>query len=124
MSVPQRSKKDNSFLQCTSNRMATPGPSLVRTLCCLLLPFLFLTLSTGYEDRGNGKCSLFIFDPNHHGTTFKTKLEERRGWQMMLKRGGHTLRRNEYQIVQVLPGLMEIGSEEYERSKTMTSERF
>lgn len=78
----------------------------------------------GYEYRGKGKCSLFIFDPNQHGTTFKTKLEERKGWQMMLKRGGHTLRRSEYQIVQILPGIMDTNSQEYQDSKILTSERF
>lgn len=52
------------------------------------------------------------------------KLEERKGWQMMLKRGGHTLKKNEYQIVQILPGIMDIGSQEYEESKILTSERF
>ena len=72
--------------------------------------------------KSTGKCSLFIFDPNHNGYTFKTKLNEGRGWQMMLKRGGHTLKRNEYQIVYVLPGLMDLDSEEYQNSKVISSQ--
>lgn len=83
--------------------------------------FNYFFVILGYEIKSTGKCSLFIFDPNHHGTTFKTKLNERKGWQMMLKRGGHTLKRNEYQIVYVLPGLMDVNSEEYHNSKIISS---
>jgi hypothetical protein len=109
-----------SSRQCTSNRMGT-----LELLSVRLINFVSsLILWAGYEHRGIGKCSLFIFDPNHHGTTFKAKLEERKGWQMMLKRGGHTLKRSEYQIVQLLPGLMDERSQEYEDSKIMSSVTF
>mmetsp|Transcript_4892 Transcript_4892/g.7454 ORF Transcript_4892/g.7454 Transcript_4892/m.7454 type:complete len:444 (+) Transcript_4892:44-1375(+) len=76
----------------------------------------------GYEKRV-GKSSLFIFDPNAHGTSLKSKLEEDKGWQVMVKRGGHTLRNSEYQIVYVSPGIV-TDNAEYERSKILTSEGF
>jgi hypothetical protein len=74
----------------------------------------------GYECRAD-KTFLFIFDPCSSGKTLKSHLQENKGWQMMLKRGGHTLRNSEYQIVCILPGLMDVESEEYHNAKILTS---
>jgi hypothetical protein len=112
------------YFQQDGHSRTLVGMNISLSFHALVFSLLPPSALSGYEYRGNGKCSLFIFDPNQHGTTFKVKLEERKGWQMMLKRGGHTLKRSEYQLVQVLPGLMVDGSQEYEDSKIMSSEKF
>jgi hypothetical protein len=86
----------------------------------------YYLLRVGYEQRVSknkpSTSSLFVFDPNVLGNKLLHKLLEGRGWQMLVKRGSHTLHNDEYQIVYVEPGLMDVGSEEYNRAKILTSD--
>jgi hypothetical protein len=101
----------------------------------------------GYE-AASDKTSLFVFDPSHRGDTIKRCLNEGsvrlqdqiallvselvinphllllvrvlQGWQRLLKRGLHTLRKNQYQIVYIKPGIM--SAQEREQSKVIGAE--
>lgn len=49
--------------------------------------------------------TLLILDPGTPGGKLAAALAQRCGWQRMLKRGAHTLRHQQYQLLFVQPGL-------------------
>ncbi|CAM9152532.1 unnamed protein product [Choristocarpus tenellus] len=60
--------------------------------------------------KGGGKVeavdTLLVFDPSHRGKEIKSALQNGgTGWARFLKRGVHTLRRRQFQVVAVRPGL-------------------
>lgn len=65
----------------------------------------------GYE-YNDKKTSILIFDPVSNGKTIKQKLlncvngEPNAGWQVMMKRGLHTMVKKDYQLVYVDEGIM------------------
>lgn len=64
----------------------------------------------GVERRRLGRESdeetlLLILDPSSRSAELASKLQAGGGWQGLVKRGLSTLRRREYQVVAVLPGI-------------------
>lgn len=54
--------------------------------------------------------TLLILDPGTPGPKLAAALRSQDGWQRLLKRGAHTLRQGQYQLLWVAPGLA--GAEE------------
>lgn len=69
----------------------------------------------GYETY-NGKKSLLIFDPASDPKKLKENLISKYNWQVMVKRGLHTIKHGEYQFVYIA-GESIMSTEERERSK-------
>jgi hypothetical protein len=65
--------------------------------------------------------NLLVLDPSSEGGKIYQTTRNKRGWQGLVKRGLHTLRHEEYQLVVVLPGLMVEGGEEWEMGKRLDS---
>lgn len=67
--------------------------------------------------------TLLVLDPGTPPAKLAAALHSRQGWQRLLKRGPHTLRHGQYQLVWVEPGLA--GEEERQRLKQVAAaERF
>jgi hypothetical protein len=49
--------------------------------------------------------TLLILDPGTPGDKLAAALSQRQGWQRLLKRGAHTLRHSQYQLLFVQPGI-------------------
>ncbi|KAL5128917.1 Ubiquitin carboxyl-terminal hydrolase ZUFSP [Glycine soja] len=60
--------------------------------------------------------SLLVMDPGHRTAALERSIREKVGWQKFIKRGVHTLRKLQYQLCYVDPG---IASEEMEKLKTI-----
>ncbi|ONK59060.1 uncharacterized protein A4U43_C08F2570 [Asparagus officinalis] len=69
----------------------------------------------GSQDR----CSLLILDPAQRTADLERCLTTNRGWQQLIKRGVHTLRKPQYQLCYVDPGTA--NGEELEQLKTIDS---
>uniref|UniRef100_A0A0D9VB57 UFSP1/2/DUB catalytic domain-containing protein n=1 Tax=Leersia perrieri TaxID=77586 RepID=A0A0D9VB57_9ORYZ len=65
----------------------------------------------GNQDR----YTLLILDPGHRTSDLERALRSKTGWQRLVKRGVHTLRKPQYQLCYVDPGIA--GSEEREELK-------
>lgn len=66
--------------------------------------------------------NLYVFDPSSKGEVTKKKLLAGNGsWRQQLKRGLHTFKKKEYQVVYVEEGIM--SNKERNESKIITSER-
>lgn len=63
--------------------------------------------------------SLLILDPGHKTVALDRSLRENFGWKKHLKRGVHTLRKPQYQLCYIDPGIA--GEEEMEQLKTIDS---
>jgi len=65
--------------------------------------------------------SLLIFDPSTPGAALSGALGQGQagGWQRLVKRGLHTLRKREYSLLIVQPGMVERGGGAWEASKTI-----
>lgn len=75
----------------------------------------------GYEQTST-KFSLLLFDPSSSGRKLRLKLEQREGWQMMMKRSAHTLTQGQFQIVYISPGeLLKTDSLEYASGRELSS---
>jgi len=76
-----------------------------------------------FPAHGPAKASLIVLDPAHDGWLVKQALETGGRWQSKIKRGLHTLRRAEYQIVYVHEENSSIfmTSQEREKSKKITA---
>lgn len=72
--------------------------------------------------KGGQQYNLLIFDPGHITRDLERSLKDNKGWQRLIKRGVHTLRKPHYQICYIDPGIA--GAEEMEELKTLTSDRF
>lgn len=67
--------------------------------------------------------TLLILDPGTSGPALAAALSSRQGWQRLLRRGAHTLRHAQYQVLYVAPGLAQ--GAELEALKTVAaSERY
>uniref|UniRef100_A0A0E0FZY2 UFSP1/2/DUB catalytic domain-containing protein n=1 Tax=Oryza nivara TaxID=4536 RepID=A0A0E0FZY2_ORYNI len=70
--------------------------------------------------RGNqDRFTLLILDPGHRTSDLERALRSKTGWQRLVKRGVHTLRKPQYQLCYVDPGIA--SSEEMEQLKTIDS---
>ncbi|XP_006648212.2 zinc finger-containing ubiquitin peptidase 1 isoform X1 [Oryza brachyantha] len=63
--------------------------------------------------------TLLILDPGHRTSDLERALRSKTGWQRLLKRGVHTLRKPQYQLCYVDPGIA--SSEEMEQLKIIDS---
>ncbi|GLT41577.1 hypothetical protein SLA2020_156300 [Shorea laevis] len=63
--------------------------------------------------------SLLILDPGHRTAALERSLKENFEWKTHLKRGVHTLRKRQYQLCYIDPGIA--GEEEMEQLKTIDS---
>ncbi|AQK67698.1 zinc finger-containing ubiquitin peptidase 1 isoform X1 [Zea mays] len=63
--------------------------------------------------------TLLILDPGHRTADLERSLRSKNGWQRLVKRGVHTLRKPQYQLCYVDPGIA--SSEEMEQLKTIDS---
>ncbi|XP_066324716.1 uncharacterized protein [Miscanthus floridulus] len=63
--------------------------------------------------------TLLILDPGHRTADLERSLRSKKGWQRPVKRGVHTLRKPQYQLCYVDPGIA--SSEEMEQLKTIDS---
>lgn len=66
--------------------------------------------------------TLLILDPGHKSRALERSLKDNNGWQMLIKRGAHTLKKLQYQLCYIDPGIA--GVEEMEKLKTLDSDRF
>uniref|UniRef100_A0ACD5VBJ5 Uncharacterized protein n=1 Tax=Avena sativa TaxID=4498 RepID=A0ACD5VBJ5_AVESA len=69
----------------------------------------------GSQDRYN----LLVLDPGHRTADLERSLTIKKGWQKLVKRGVHTLRKPQYQLCYVDPGIA--NSEEMAELKTIDS---
>ncbi len=63
--------------------------------------------------------SLLVLDPGTPSAKLAAALHSRQGWQRLLRRGMHTLRHGQYQLVWVQPGLA--GEDERQRLKQVAA---
>ncbi|KAF0895378.1 hypothetical protein E2562_012408 [Oryza meyeriana var. granulata] len=75
--------------------------------------------------KQNGQCgnqerfALLILDPGHGTSDLERALRSKTGWQRLVKRGVHTLRKPQYQLCYADPGIA--SSEEMEQLKIIDS---
>ncbi|KNA06347.1 hypothetical protein SOVF_181900 [Spinacia oleracea] len=74
-----------------------------------------------HQKNGSKQYNLLVLDPGHKTEALEKSLKENFGWQKFLKRGLHTLRKPQYQLCYVDPGIAR--AEEIERLKNLTSVR-
>ncbi|KAK0592936.1 hypothetical protein LWI29_028008 [Acer saccharum] len=63
--------------------------------------------------------NLLILDPGHRTVALERSLKENIGWKKLLKRGVHTLKKSQYQLCYIDPGIA--SGEEMEQLKTIDS---
>lgn len=75
--------------------------------------------------RGGGSSgpeyTLLVLDPGCPSQPLADALQRRQGWQRLLKRGAHTLRKAQYQLLYCAPGLAAVGGTEWEGLKLMAA---
>ncbi|CAM0146342.1 unnamed protein product [Urochloa decumbens] len=74
------------------------------------------------KKKGRGsqdQYTLLILDPGHRTADLERTLRSKKGWQSLVKRGVHTLRKPQYQLCYVDSGIA--NSEELEQLKTIDS---
>ncbi|XP_076909065.1 uncharacterized protein LOC143566192 [Bidens hawaiensis] len=72
--------------------------------------------------NGTRQYTLLILDPAHKTHVLESCLSKKVGWQRFIKRGVHTLKKTEYQLCYVDPGIAT--GAEMEKLKTLDSTRF
>ncbi|KAK7385463.1 hypothetical protein VNO78_31184 [Psophocarpus tetragonolobus] len=72
-----------------------------------------------YQQSGIPQYSLLVLDPGHRTAALERSLREKVGWQKYIKRGVHTLKKQQYQLCYVDPGIAR--EEEMEKLKTIDS---
>ncbi|XP_021762477.1 zinc finger with UFM1-specific peptidase domain protein-like [Chenopodium quinoa] len=72
-----------------------------------------------HQKNGQQQYNLLVLDPAHNTEALERSLKENCGWQKFLKRGLHTLRKPQYQLCYVDPGIAR--GEEIEKLKDLTS---
>ncbi|KAL1308667.1 hypothetical protein AAHE18_17G123000 [Arachis hypogaea] len=72
-----------------------------------------------HQRTGTLQYNLLILDPAHKTASLEKSLREKVGWQRLVKRGIHTLRKPQYQLCYVDPGIA--SEEEMEKLKTIDS---
>ncbi|XP_015878623.1 uncharacterized protein LOC107414927 isoform X1 [Ziziphus jujuba] len=58
-----------------------------------------------HQRNGMQQYSLLVLDPGHRTVTLERSLREKAGWQTYIKRGVHTLRKQQYQLCYIDPGI-------------------
>ncbi|KAJ1387495.1 Peptidase C78, ubiquitin fold modifier-specific peptidase 1/ 2 [Sesbania bispinosa] len=73
------------------------------------------------KHQGNGivEYNLLVLDPAHSTAALERSLRQKVGWQKLIKRGMHTLKKPQYQLCYVDPGIA--SEEEMEKLKTIDS---
>ncbi|RDY09827.1 Zinc finger with UFM1-specific peptidase domain protein, partial [Mucuna pruriens] len=72
-----------------------------------------------HQQSGNPQYNLLVLDPGHKTAALERSLMEKAGWQKLIKRGVHTLKKQQYQLCYVDPGIA--SEEEMEKLKTIDS---
>ncbi|KAA8533503.1 hypothetical protein F0562_031063 [Nyssa sinensis] len=72
-----------------------------------------------HQRNGMHQYNLLILDPAHKTAALEKSLKENVGWQKLIKRGLHTLKKLQYQLCYIDPGIAY--GEEMERLKTLDS---
>ncbi|WJX67912.1 hypothetical protein P8452_52338 [Trifolium repens] len=72
-----------------------------------------------HQRNGIQHYNLLVLDPGHRTADIERSLREKFGWQRFIKRGVHTLKKQQYQLCYVDPGIA--NEEEMEKLKTMDS---
>ncbi|XP_027368419.1 uncharacterized protein LOC113874399 [Abrus precatorius] len=72
-----------------------------------------------HQRTGIPQYNLLILDPAHRTVAIERSLREKVGWQKLIKRGVHTLKKQQYQLCYVDPGVA--SEEEMEKLKTIDS---
>ncbi|KAB1215972.1 Zinc finger with UFM1-specific peptidase domain protein [Morella rubra] len=72
-----------------------------------------------HQQKGMQQYSLLILDPAHRTAALERSLKENDGWQKHIKRGIHTLRKPQYQLCYIDPGIA--SGEEMELLKRIDS---
>ncbi|KAE9605970.1 putative peptidase C78, ubiquitin modifier-specific peptidase 1/ 2 [Lupinus albus] len=72
-----------------------------------------------HQRAGNLQYNLLVLDPGHRTAALEKSLREKVGWQKLVKRGTHTLKKAQYQLCYVDPGIA--SEEEMEKLKTIDS---
>ncbi|KAJ8427923.1 hypothetical protein Cgig2_023299 [Carnegiea gigantea] len=72
-----------------------------------------------HQKNGLKDYNLLVLDPGHSTEALEKSLKQNFGWQKFLKRGLHTLKKPQYQLCYVDPGIA--GREEIEQLKTLNS---
>lgn len=72
-----------------------------------------------HQKNGLKQYNLLVLDPAHKTEALEKSLKENFGWQRFLKRGLHTLKKPQYQLCYVDPGVAR--AEEIEKLKNLTS---
>ncbi|KAK4436159.1 Zinc finger-containing ubiquitin peptidase 1 [Sesamum alatum] len=74
-----------------------------------------------HQKKGKQQYNLLIFDPAEKTRALEKSLRENVGWQQLIKRGVHTLKKPQYQLCFIDPGVAR--GEELEELKTLHSIR-
>lgn len=72
-----------------------------------------------HQLNGMHQYNLLILDPTHKTAALERSLKENVGWQKFIKRGVHTLKKLQYQLCHIDPGIAH--AEELEQLKTLDS---
>lgn len=72
-----------------------------------------------HQRSGIPQYNLLVLDPAHRTAALERSLRAKVGWQKHIKRGVHTLKKKQYQLCYVDPGIA--GEEEMEKLKTIDS---
>lgn len=76
-------------------------------------------VQVNHQKNGLKNYNLLVLDPGHSTEALERSLKQNFGWQKSLKRGLHTLKKPQYQLCYVDPGIA--GREEMEQLKTLNS---
>ncbi|PNY13406.1 hypothetical protein L195_g010060 [Trifolium pratense] len=76
-------------------------------------------IQVNHQRNGIQHYNLLVLDPGHRTAEIERSLREKVGWQRFIKRGVHTLRKKQYQLCYVDPGIA--NEEEMEKLKTLDS---
>ncbi|KAJ0045352.1 hypothetical protein Pint_05426 [Pistacia integerrima] len=71
------------------------------------------------QKKGIQQYSLLILDPAHKTAALERSLKDNKGWKKLLKRGVHTLKKPQYQLCYIDPGIAT--GKEMEQLKTIDS---
>ncbi|KAL6955483.1 hypothetical protein U1Q18_031918 [Sarracenia purpurea var. burkii] len=72
-----------------------------------------------HQLKGEIQYNLLVLDPAHKTAALERYLKENVGWQKLIKRGVHTLKKPQYQLCYIDPGIA--GADEVEQLKTLDS---
>ncbi|XP_047338384.1 zinc finger-containing ubiquitin peptidase 1 [Impatiens glandulifera] len=72
-----------------------------------------------HQKNGSRQYNLLILDPAHSTVALERSLRENVGWQKLIKRGGHTLRKPQYQLCYIDSGIAD--KDETEKLKILES---